>query len=83
MAKIVRAEGILDQSRREIAQRGEAILVAERGDEAYVVQAAGGCFEPEDDEELATVLDAARETSEPLRTPAKAREQLQRLRAKP
>ena len=78
MTKIVVPEGILAQVRKEIAEHGEAILVAEEGKETYVVQPAGGFIEPEDEEELQIVLDAVQETGEPWLTSQQARDQLRR-----
>ena len=80
MTKIVVPEAILTQVRREIAEHGEAILGAAEGEEAYVVQPAGGLIEPEDEEELQVVLDAVQETGEPWLTSQQAREQLRRSR---
>ena len=78
MAKVVVSEGVLARLRKEIAEHGTAILGPSSGDELYIVQPAGGFFEPEDDDELAIVLDAARDTGEPLYTPEEARQIVRR-----
>jgi hypothetical protein len=80
VAKIVVPEGLLAQLRREIAEHGEAILVAAEGQEAYVVQPASGCVEPEDEEELGIVLDAVRDADEPWLSSKEARDRLRRDR---
>jgi hypothetical protein len=82
MAKIIVSKDLLAQLRQEIAEHGTAILADEADTEEYLVQAAGGFVEPEDEEELAIVIEAARETEEPLLTSAEAREYLQQLREK-
>lgn len=81
LAKIVVPEDMLTQLRKEIAERGEAVLVAAHCDETYVVRPAGDFFDPSDEEELSIVLEAAGETDGPLLTAAEAREHLHRLRS--
>ena len=81
LVKIVVPEDMLAQLRKEIADHGEAVLVAEHCDETYVVRPAGGFFDPSDEEEVGIVLEAARETDGPLLTAAEAREHLHRLRS--
>ena len=80
MAKIIVPRDLLEQLRQEITQHGTAIITDESDGEEYLVQPAGGFIEPEDDDELAIVLDAARESDAPLLTSAEAREYLRRLR---
>ena len=81
MAKIIAPKDLLEQLRQEIAKHGTAVLTGEGDTEEYVVQAAG-FIEPENDAELAVVIEASCETEEPLLTSAKAREYLEQLRTK-
>jgi hypothetical protein len=80
VAKIMISKDLLQQLRKEIAEHGTAILGYEGDSEEYLVQPAGGFIEPEDEEEATIVLEAARETDEPLLTSREAREHLRRLR---
>lgn len=82
VAKIIVSKDLLAQLRQEIAAHGTAILADEGDTEEYLVQAAGGFIEPEDDVELAIVMEAAGETDEPLLTATEARVYLQQLREK-
>ncbi len=81
MAKIVVPKNLLEQLRLEIAKHGTAVLTGEGDTEEYLVQAAG-FIEPENDVELTIVMEASRETEEPLLTSAEAREYLEQLRTK-
>jgi hypothetical protein len=47
MAKIIVSESVLARLRKEIAEHGTAILGPSSGDELYIVQPAGGFFEPD------------------------------------
>ncbi len=73
VAKIIVSKDVLGQFRQKIAAHGTAILADEGDTEEYLVQAAGGFIEPEDDVELAIVMEAASETDQPLLTPSEAR----------
>ncbi len=81
MAKIVVSKDLLTQLRQEIAAHGTAILTDEGDAEEYLVQAAGGFIEPEDDVEIAIVMEAADdEPDEPVFTAPEARNHLNPLK---